>query len=241
MRPEPGSRPRRAVGPGPGPPPPRGPRGRTDRPARDPRGPPARTLRRSMRDDIRFGLRLLLRDRGFTLAALLTLAICIGANTALFSVIHGVLLSPLPVPDSDRIVLMGNCYPGAGVAIGENSSVPHYFDRLRETDVFTEQALFRTRNQSIDQNGSPARVQVGQVTPSFFRLGGVPAALGRTFTEAEGETGAEKKVVLGHALWKSAFGGDAGAVGRDIRLDGEPYTIVGVMPPDFFFVDTDTM
>src|SRR5262245_58232648 len=120
--------------------------GRTDRPAREPRGPPARTLRRSMRDDIRFGLRLLLRDRGFTLAALLTLAICIGANTALFSVIHGVLLSPLPVPDSDRIVLMGNCYPGAGVAIGENSSVPHYFDRLRETDVFTEQALFRTRN-----------------------------------------------------------------------------------------------
>jgi putative ABC transport system permease protein len=193
-----------------------------------------------MRDDIRFGIRLLARDRGFTLAAVLTLAICIGANTALFSVIHGVLLSPLPVPDSDRIVLMGNCYPGAGYTIGENSSVPHYYDRLRETDVFTEQALFTTRSQSIDQNGSPARVEVGRVTPSFFRLVGVPAALGRTFTDAEGETGAEKKVVLSHAFWQSAFGGDAGAVGRDIRIDGEPYTVVGVMPRGFFFVDTDT-
>ena len=91
-----------------------------------------------MGNDIRIGLRLLWKDRGFTLTAVLTLAVCIGANTALFSVVHNVLLSPLPVPDSDRILLMGNAYPGAGAGGGDNSGVPDYYDRLRETDVFTE-------------------------------------------------------------------------------------------------------
>jgi len=194
-----------------------------------------------MRDDIRIGLRLLWKDRGFTLTAILTLALCIGANTALFSVVHNVLLKPLPVPDSDRILLMSNAYPRAGAEDTQNSGVPDYYDRLRETDVFVEQALFNTRTQSIDQNGQPARVQVGRVTPSFFRLAGVAPRLGRTFTDAEGEVGDEKKVVLSHALWQSGFGGDPQVVGRDLRLDGEPYTIVGVMPREFLFVDRDNL
>ena len=97
-----------------------------------------------MSSDIRVGLRLLWKDKAFTLTALLTLALCIGANTALFSVVHNVLLRPLPVPESDRIVQMGNAYPGAGVgaALGTSSGVPDYYDRLRETDVFEEQALY---------------------------------------------------------------------------------------------------
>ena len=140
----------------------------------------------------------------------LTLALCIGANTALFSVVHNVLLRPLPVPESDRIVLMGNAYPGAGVgaAIGSSSGVPDYYDRLRETEVFEEQALYNGRNSSIDQNGTPARVRVTQATPSFFRLLRVGPALGRAFTEQDGEVGNEKKVILSYALWQSQFGGD---------------------------------
>jgi predicted permease len=180
--------------------------------------------------ELRLGGRLLGRDKAFSLAAALTLAVCIGANAALFSVVHNVLLRPLPVPESDRIVLMANAYPKAGAGDPSNSGVPDYYDRLRETSVFDEQALFNHASLSVDQDGAPARVDALNVTPSFFRLLRVPAALGRTFTNEEGEVGNEKKVVLSDAFWRGQFGGDPGAVGRDIRLDGQPYTIVGVMP-----------
>src|SRR5437660_1670338 len=146
-----------------------------------------------MFSDIRVGLRLLWRDKAFTLTAALTLALCIGANTALFSVVHNVLLRPLPVPESERIVQMGNAYPGAGAAAGTNSGAPDYYDRLRETDVYEEQAIFNGANQSIDQNGTPVRSRVTRATPSFFRLLRVGPALGRTFVEADGEVGNDKK------------------------------------------------
>jgi hypothetical protein len=177
------------------------------------------------------------KDKAFTLTALLTLALCIGANTALFSVVHNVLLRPLPVPESDRIVQMGNAYPGAGVgaALGTSSGVPDYYDRLRETDVFEEQALYNGRNASIDQNGTPIRVRVTQATPSFFRLLRVGPALGRAFTEQDGEVGNEKKVILSYAFWQSQFGGAPDAIGKEIRLDGQLYTVVGVMPKGFIF------
>src|SRR4051794_16278687 len=196
-----------------------------------------------MLSDIRVGLRLLWRDKAFTLTAALTLALCIGANTALFSVVHNVLLRPLPVPDSDRIVLMGNAYPGAGAgaAAGGNSGVPDYYDRLRETDVYEEQALFNGANQSVDQNGIPVRIRVTRATPSFFKLLRVGPALGRTLIEADGEVGNDKKVVLSYALWQSQFGGDPGAIGKDLRLDGTPFTIVGVMPKGFYFLNPDVM
>src|SRR5437870_12348233 len=97
-----------------------------------------------MFNDLRVGLRLLWKDKAFSVTAALTLALCIGANTALFSVVDHVLLRPLPFPQADRIVLMGNHYPGAGVDAGSNSSAPDYYDRLRETSVFTEQAMYNT-------------------------------------------------------------------------------------------------
>src|SRR5436853_5581503 len=179
-----------------------------------------------MPSDLRVALRLLWKDKAFTVTAALTLAICIGANTALFSVVHNVLLRPLPVPESDRIVLMGNAYPGAGAgaAAGGNSGVPDYYDRLRETDVYEEQAVFNGANQSVDQNGTATRVRVTRATPSFFKLLRLGPALGRTFVDADGEVGNDKKVVLSYALWQSQFGGDPGAIGRDIRIDGQPFT-----------------
>lgn len=194
-----------------------------------------------MIDDLRLALRLLLKDRAFTLAAALTLAVCIGANTALFSVVHNVLLSPLPVPESDRILITCNSYPKAGAGSLGYSGVPDYYDRLRGMDVYEEQAAFNSRTRSIDMSGTPTRVQVMQATPSLFRLVRVPPEIGRTFTEDEGEVGREKKVLLSHGLWMSQFGGDPSAVGKDLRLDGEPYTIVGVMPKSFVFFSPDAV
>jgi predicted permease len=194
-----------------------------------------------MLNDVRVGLRLVWKDKAFTTTAALTLAICIGANTALFSVVEHVLLRPLPFPDSDRIVLMGNHYPGAGVDTGGSSGAADYYDRLRETDVYTEQAMYVSTSLSVDQNGTPTRIRAMFATPSFFRLLGVPPEIGRTFSESEGEIGSENKVVLSHGFWQSAFGGDPGIVGRDIRLDGQPFTVVGVMPKRFVFVNDDVI
>jgi predicted permease len=194
-----------------------------------------------MIDDLRLAIRLLSKDRAFTLTAALTLAICIGANTTLFSVVHNVLLSPLTVPESDRILLMSNSYPKAGADSLGYSGAPDYYDRLRDLTVFEEQAEFDTRTRSIDENGTPTRVRVMQATPSFFRLVRVPPRLGRIFTDAEGEIGSEKKVILSQGLWQSLFGGDPAAIGKDLRINGEPHAIVGVMPKEFVFFDVDAV
>ena len=190
-------------------------------------------------DDIRVGLRLLWKDKSFTATAALTLALCIGANTALFTVVHHVLLRPLAFPNAERIVLMANHYPGAGDEIGGNSSAPDYYDRMRETTVFDEQAMYNSSDVAVDQNGAPARVRIMNVTPSFFRLLQVKPRLGRTFTDAEGEIGSEKEVMLSHAFWQAQFGGRPDAVGQDLRIDGQPYRIVGVMPAEFITFTTD--
>ena len=114
-----------------------------------------------------------------------------------------------------------------------NSGVPDYYDRLRDVSAFDEQALFNASSVSLGQDGVPTRIRVINATPSYFRLMRVPASLGRTFTEEEGEIGQEKKVVLSDTLWRSQFGADPAAVGRDLRLDGQPYTVIGVMPKRF--------
>src|SRR5262249_17263849 len=137
-----------------------------------------------MMTDFRLGLRLLWKDKAFTLTAALTLALCIGANTALFSVVHNVLLRPLDVPGSDRILLPSNSYAKAGADTLGYSGVPDYYDRLRDVTAFEAQALLATRSQTIDQNGVPARVRVMSVTPSFFRVVGVAPRIGRPFTDA---------------------------------------------------------
>jgi predicted permease len=196
-----------------------------------------------MLNDIRVGLRLLWKDKVFTTTGVLTLALCIGANAALFSVVHNVLLRPLPVPESDRIVLMGNAYPGAGPAAagGENSAVPDFYDRLKDMDVFEEQAFYNSTNQSIDQNGAPTRIRVTRVTPSFFRLLRVAPAAGRIFTEDDGEVGNDRKAILSYALWQSQFAGDPSAIGRELRVDGVALTIVGVMPKGFYYLNPNVL
>ena len=188
--------------------------------------------------DLRFGARLLWKDKGFTLTAVATLAICLGANTAIFGIVNSVLLHPLRVPEPDRVLLMYNSYPNAG-AEGSSSGVPDYYDRLRETDVFESQAMYRDSGRTIGTDTAPERVESLDVTPSFFRVLKAVPAIGRTFADAEGEIGNERKVVLSHALWLRVFNGDPAAIGRDLRIDGQPYAIVGVMPAEFQFADPE--
>ena len=188
--------------------------------------------------DLRFGARLLWRDRGFTVTALATLAVCIGANAAIFAVVNSVLLRPLPVAEPDRLVRLHNSYPRAGVERASNG-VPDYYDRLRETDVFEEQALYNTRGVTVGIEGDPQRITAMVARPSLLRMLRIQPLAGRIFNEDEGEQGRDAKVVLTYALWQQLYGGQASALGRELRINGVPHTIVGVLPQGFFFLDPD--
>lgn len=190
--------------------------------------------------DIRFGLRLLWKDRGYAATAILTLAVCIGANAAIFTIVNSVLLRPLPVPDSDRILLMSNQYPnsGTGIPTYTNSGVPDYYDRLRELNVYEEQAMYNGTNLAFDIDGSPELIRGMAATPSLFRLLRVPPVHGRIFDDSEGEIGNEQKVILSYGLWQQLYAGKPVA-GQETRLGGRPFTIVGVMPQGFEFSDPE--
>ena len=186
--------------------------------------------------DLRFGLRILWKDRGFAATALLTLGLCIGINAAIFAVVNSVLLRPLPVDHAERLAVIYNSYPKAGVERASNG-VPDYYDRLKEVDAFDEQALYRTDGVTIGIDGDPQRVTGMSARPSLLRMLGVRPVRGRIFTEAEGEVGAGKVAILTYGLWQQLYAGRDDAVGQTMRLGGEAYTIVGVLPADFFFVD----
>jgi putative ABC transport system permease protein len=188
--------------------------------------------------DIRFAIRLLLRERIYALTAVLTLGICLAANIAIFSVVNSVLLNPLPVPESDRLVLMFNSYPKAGAGEG-STGVPDYFDRLKAITAFESQALYHTQGFDIGTTGNPQRMRGIVATPSFFTLVRVKPLVGRPLVESDATAGQEHKVVLSEALWRDQFARDPAALGRELRINGEPYTIVGVMPASFLFDDPD--
>jgi predicted permease len=189
--------------------------------------------------DLRFALRLLWKDRAFTLTTLATLTLCVAANTAIFAVIHSVLLRPLPFPEPERLTAIFNSYPGAG-AVRASNGVPDYYDRLSQAPAFEEIAMYRTAGITIGGQGETVeRVSSMPVTPSFFRLLRADALRGRTFTEDEAEVGQNRKIVLSHGLWQRLYGGRDDAVGREMRINGVPHTIVGVMPRDFRFLDPD--
>ncbi len=188
--------------------------------------------------DFRFSARLLWKNKGYSATAIATLAICLGANTAIFSVIHCVVLRPLPFEESDGILLMYNSYPGAGVQ-RSSTGAPDYFDRLKGVTVFEEQALYQRQGITIGEAGSVQQLRGMGVTPSFFRLLRVKPRLGRIFSEEEGEVGRERKAILTHALWQELYGGDEAVLGKDIRIYGNPYTIVGIMPEGFSFLDPE--
>jgi len=197
-----------------------------------------RDLAGSFFGDVRHALRDMARRPGFALVAGLTLALCIALNAAVFSIVYGVVLKPLPYRDSDLVVYLYNSYPEAG-APRSRSSPPDYFDRREGVGAFEEVALYSLESRTLG-NGDARRWAFSmQVTPSFFRVLGVEPALGRAFTEDEGEPGNESKVILGHHLWQELFGGEEAAVGRELRVEGVPHTVVGVLPEDFRFPGWD--
>ncbi len=190
--------------------------------------------------DLRFGARLLWKDRSFSLTTIATLALCLAANVAIFAVVNGVLLKPLPFSEPDRLVRFFNKYPGAGVDTGGSNGVPDYFDRKRDMTVLEETAVFRESGVTLSGSaGDAERVEGMFVTPSLFRVLRVQPHRGQLFTEEQGEFGQEKVVILSHGAWQRLFGGRDEAIGQDLRLGGEPYKIVGVLAPDFVFLNPD--
>ena len=182
---------------------------------------------------------MLVKSPGFSATVVLTLAICLGANAAIFTVVHDVLLRPLPLADPDRIVAMGDIYPTITPNDILSNDTPSYFDRLEALTTLEEQGLFTFWFDTLTVDGVPQEVRGIRATPSLFRVLQVPPLLGRTFTDAEGETGNDQKIILSYALWQRLFGGDPNVVGRPLRLawNGGLYTIVGVMPREFRFFD----
>jgi predicted permease len=193
-----------------------------------------------LRQDLRFAIRLLWKDRGFTATTVATLALCVGANTAIFAIVHSVLLTPLPFPEADRIATIYNSYPGAG-AVRASNGVPDYYDRLAQVPAFEEIAMYRTSGVTIGGQGlgEVERVSSMPVTPSFFRLLEAQPFRGQVFTEKEGEAGHDKKAVLSYGLWQRLFGGRDEALGRDVRINGVLYNVIGVMPESFRFIDPE--
>ena len=190
--------------------------------------------------DARVAARSLSRDRTFTATALLTLVVCLAANAAIFSIVRSVVLKPLPFPEPERIVLMSNIYPKAGYSVTGpgtfTAGVPDYFDRLREMTVYESQALYVRTNPTLGLQDGAQRVPAIAVTPSFFPLLRARTRLGRTFLPEEGEVGPTAPVILSYGFWQRQFGGDPSIIGKDVRVDGTPRRVVGVLAQDFRYV-----
>jgi predicted permease len=184
-----------------------------------------------MMADLRYALRALRRSPGFTLAVILTLALGIGANSAIFSVVYGVLLRPLPYGSPDRIVLLYGRYPQFGRT---GTSLPDFIDWRAGSRSFEQLAARHNGSFVLTGEGEPERVVADRVTANFFATFGVRPVLGRAFLPDEERMGGDDRVVvLSHGYWQRRFGGDPRVIGQQIQLSGNPWTVVGVAPPDF--------
>jgi predicted permease len=181
--------------------------------------------------DVRYALRSLRKQPIFTLVAVLTLALGIGANTAIFSLLYQVLLRPLPFSAADRLVFVWNSYPLMGLPQA-SVSIPDYLDRKTQAPAIEDATLFTLRPVNITTNGQPEQLRSLAVTPSFFTTLGRQPFIGRGFTEEDAKPGADKFAVLTYGMWTTHFGADRAIVGRDIRVNGEPYQVTGVLPAD---------
>ncbi len=180
--------------------------------------------------DSRFGIRTMIKSPGFAAAAAVTLALGIGANTAVFSAVNAVLLKPLPFADPDRLVMVFDVQPEVPRA---PASFPIYVDWRDENRVFTLVGGSSPRSVVLTGSGDPTRVNGASVTSTFFTVLDVPPFVGRPISAEEDQPGGPKAVVLSYRLWEQRFGADPELVGRTITLDGEPHLVVGVMPPGF--------
>ncbi|HYJ07245.1 MAG TPA: ABC transporter permease [Chthoniobacterales bacterium] len=183
--------------------------------------------------DIRYGLRMLLKHKGFTAVAVIALGLGIGANTAIFSLVNGVLLRPLPFPDAERIIFFEGNNPSSGIT-ESNISFLDFTDWSQQTDLFASTAAYWTGNANLGADGAePERVPRAGVTTGFFSVLGVQPVLGRTFLPEEDKPEAITVAIISHGLWKRRFGSDPAIVGKEVQISSRPITVVGVMPPGF--------
>ena len=178
-------------------------------------------------NDFQYAIRQLRTSRGFSAVAIATIALTIGANTAMFSLVNGMLLRPLPYPDPDRIVRVLERLPSGGL---NGVSTLNYLDWAKQNTVFEYMAAEVGWRATLTGGAEPVLIQAARASAHYFDIFGVKPALGRTFLPDEDQLGKNRVVLLSHALWESRFGADSSILGRDIRLDGEPYTVVGVLP-----------
>src|SRR5262250_539524 len=182
--------------------------------------------------DFRYGARMLLKKPDFTLIAVVTLALGIGANTAIFSAVNAVLLRALPYPEPERLVRFWESNPGRGW-LDFAVSAPNFADWRKQQSVCEQLAAYQFNTLNFTGSGEPERVAALSVTANFFSVLGVAPAHGRNFLPEEDQSGRNHVAILSDGLWRRRFGADPNLVGRQIQLSGESYTVVGVMPPRF--------
>lgn len=184
--------------------------------------------------DIRYSIRALLSKPGFTAVAVITLALGIGATTAIFSVVNSILIRSLAYNEADRIMTVGPIYQDKGQGLGY-SSYPNFADWREQNRSFEEMAAFRARGVSLTGDDQPERISGARVSSGFFPVLRVQPLLGRTFISAEEKPASNLSVVIGYELWQRRFGSDADIIGRAVMLDGRSYTVIGVLPEGFEF------
>ena len=181
--------------------------------------------------DLRFAFRTLRKNQAFAVIAIATLALGIGANAAMFAVVNAILIRPLPYPDADRLVRVTSDVPGFGDDVG--LSAPELYDYRDRANVFESITGVYPIDANVTEVDEPERVEILLVSPAYFSTLGVHAQLGRVFSTADDHPGIAEVVVISHALWKRRFGGKPDAIGRKLKIDGDFYEVVGVMPPGF--------
>jgi putative ABC transport system permease protein len=184
--------------------------------------------------DLRYGLRLLLKNKSFTAIAIIALALGIGADTAIFSLVNGVLLRPLPFPDAERIVSIEGKNPAAAGITESNISFLDFTDWSQQFDLFASTAAYWTGTANLGADGAePERVPRAGVTTGFFSVLGIQPALGRTFVPEDDKGWPQTVAIISHGLWKRRFGSDPAIVGKQVQMSSIPLTIIGVMPAGF--------
>jgi len=181
-------------------------------------------------EDVRYGLRMLRKNPGFTVVAVVTLALGIGANTAVFSIVNGVLLNSLPFPEPDKLVSLFESKPNFKKG---SISYPNFQDWQRDNHSFSSIAAYRQDSFSLTGAGEAEQVQGKMISADFFAVLGVKALIGRMFTSQEDQLGAGRVALISSGFWKRKFGSSPDVLGRRLVLDGEAYTIIGVIPPSF--------
>jgi predicted permease len=181
---------------------------------------------------------LLQKTPGFTATALLTLAVCLGANLTIFAVIDSVLLRPLPFPEPDRLMMIFNTYPKAGVD-RDGSSLTNYYERRGRIPAFSSLSIYNYGTEIIGEPGSTEREQTMRVSPDFFSTLGVGPVIGRTFTDEETTSKTDHVAILSDTFWRQRYNADPNVIGNQIRVNSVPRTVIGVLPPSFRFLSSD--